>query len=283
MLPHSDIVDLLRLTLLIYNYDKEFKLEDDNNDIEGFISKMVKNDEFDNLQINDNRKQVLKDLANNVPSAKLVKYFNNKETDLQCGVSISEEKKRICIIFRGSESITDWKHDLQITKHLLNEDTNIKVHSGFYNQLMSVYEELLDCVIEHIKKHKDYDIYVSGHSLGGALCTLFGYMLSENTENMVNVVSFASPRVGNYNWKNDFNNKKNLLHYRVTNKRDIVTAFPLYRYYHVGQHICLHSDTFKNFGIDYVKSWYEETFFTCWSASEHDCELYYKRIQDNVW
>ena len=36
-------------------------------------------------------------------------------------VSISETKKRISVIFRGSESVKDWYYDLYIFKQLLDE------------------------------------------------------------------------------------------------------------------------------------------------------------------
>ena len=97
------------------------------------------------------------------------------------------------------------------------------------------------------------------------------------------VVSFASPRVGNYAWKKSFEEQTNLTHYRITNKRDIVTAFPIYKYYHVGINIQLSNNKYKLCEDSSNKKWYEETIFTCWNPYEHFCDLYYKRLTDNTW
>ena len=177
----------------------------------------------------------------------------------------------------------DWYYDLMVNKHKLND--NICVHSGFYTQLTTnnVYDELVKNINIILEEHPDYAIYVTGHSLGGALSTLFGYMLAKQIVNNVTVVSYASPRVGNYAWKKSFDETDNLSHYRITNKRDIVTAFPIYKYYHVGTNIQLSDEKYKIYNDSSVKKWYAETFFTCWSASEHNCELYYTRMNDNTW
>jgi predicted lipase len=159
------------------------------------------------------------------------------------------------------------------------------VHSGFHRQLTTndVHEELIKNIKDILKENPDYSIYITGHSLGGALSTLFGYILSREIENNIVVVSYASPRVGNYSWKQSFESKENLKHYRITNKRDIVTAFPMYKYHHVGKHIQLSNNKFLTFENCDNKKWYEESIFTCWSPSEHNCELYYKRMNNNIW
>ena len=282
-ISHHVMLDLLRATLLVYNYGKNFSVKNKEENIETFVSELKESGELDKLNIDSMKKEILVEIANNVPTGKLHKFINDPDTDIQVGITISEGKKRITVVFRGSESMLDWYYDLMIFKHKIKE--NISVHSGFYKQLTSngVYEELLSNVKTILEEHPDFDIYVTGHSLGGALSTLFGYMLANSIENNVNIVSYASPRVGNYAWKKSFEETKNLIHYRITNKRDIVTAFPLYKYHHVGIHIELSNEEYKIFENNDNKSWYEETIFSCWSPSEHNCELYYKRMNDNIW
>ena len=68
-------------------------------------------------------------------------------------------------------------------------------------------------------------MFITGHSVGGALAALFGYFLSSDfLAKDINVVSFGSPYVGNYAFKCDFENRPNLIHHRVTNRNDIITA-----------------------------------------------------------
>jgi len=282
-ISHHTMMDLLRATLLVYNYGENFELENKEETVEEFVSELKEGHEFENLEMDSVKKKVLVEISDNVPTGKLYKFINDPETDIQVGIAVSEGKKRITVVFRGSESMLDWYYDLMVFKQQLKD--NIYVHSGFYTQLTSnfVYEELVKNINLILEEHPDYDIYVTGHSLGGALSTLFGYMLASRVVNNVNVVSFASPRVGNYEWKKSFEETTNLTHYRVTNKRDIVTAFPFYKYYHVGTNIQLSDEKYKIYKDDSVRKWYSETFFTCWSPSEHNCELYYKRMNDNIW
>ena len=282
-LSYATAVDLLRITLLVYNYGKEFSLVKNDDTVESFVDGLKKNGNFEQLHLNETRRKVLSDIAYNVPTGKLAKFINDETTDIQVGVTLCENKRRICVVFRGSESSSDWYYDLLIMKHKLSDD--IKVHSGFYKQLTknNVYDNIVSEVKKILDIHPDFSIYITGHSLGGALSTLFGYMLSNEIDNKITIVSFASPRVGNYEWKQAFEAKANLTHYRVTNNRDIVTAFPLYRYHHVGHNIRLFDDKYNLIESSAKRSWYEETIFTCWRVSEHDCELYYNRLASTEW
>lgn len=282
-ISYTTVVDLLRMTLLVYNYDKDIKLINADDTVEAFVDGLKNKGEFEQLHLNETRKKVLEDIAYNVPSGKLVKFIQDETTDVQVGITICESKRRVCVVFRGSESKSDWYYDLLIMKHKLTD--KIGVHTGFYKQLTesNVYEQIVSEIKNLLDKHPDFAIYITGHSLGGALSTLCGYMLSTEIENHINVVSFASPRVGNSAWKQAFNSKTNLTHFRVTNNRDIVTAFPIYRYYHVGHNIRLLSENYKIVTQDTPRKCCEETFFTCWRISEHDCELYYNRLTKTEW
>jgi hypothetical protein len=279
-LPHI-MLDMLRITTLVYEYGNKIVVDDNNMNIEEFVSKMKDSGELDKIDINDNLKNMMVEISNCVPTGKIYKFISDPDTDVQVCITTCDCKKRVCIVFRGSESKTDWYYDLLITKYNLTDE--IRVHKGFHTQLNSnkIYDELLTDIQIILKQNPDYEIYVTGHSAGAALSTLFGYLLSHIIENLVTIVSFASPRVGNYAWKKSFENTLNLRHYRITNKRDIITAFPLYRYYHVGKNIELSDNTFILFENSDNKKWYEETILTCWSIAEHSCELYYKRCNIN--
>ena len=55
-----------------------------------------------------------------------------------------------------------------------------KVHFGFYRQIMAnnFMLHLSTLVEEQIKLHPDYEWELTGHSAGGAQCTLVGYLLA---------------------------------------------------------------------------------------------------------
>ena len=108
-------------------------------------------------------------------------------------------------------------------------------------------------------------------------------MLSNEIKQNITVVSFASPRVGNYDWKKTFDAKSNLDHYRITNNNDIVTAFPSILYYHVGNNIRLERNNTASFLYNYSYSWWDYSIFKCYSPSDHFCEEYYKYLCEDKW
>ena len=228
IISHDNVVELLRITILVYNYGKTFTIEDENETIETFVNKLIKNGTTDKIGLSDTRKSILLDVAKNTPSGKVHTFISNAESDVQVGVTINKTDKRICVVFRGSESTKDWFYDLKIQKHNLKD--NIWVHSGFYQQLYEngVYDKILTSVKQIVDEHPDFSLYVTGHSLGAALATLCGFMFSQEFKNQITVVSFASPRVGDAEWKNAFEKQHNLVHYRIANKFINVATLFLY-------------------------------------------------------
>lgn len=275
IISHDDTIGLLCLTMLVYDYGKKFTINP-NETLETFINNANVKD------LSDSKTSALDLLCKRSPQGIARLFVNNDETDLQAGITISEEKEKIYVVFRGSESITDWLYDLRVSKKDL--DNGVKVHSGFYNQLKNnhSYEKIIREIknILSEKKYNHYQIYVTGHSLGAALATLFGYFLADEIINDITVVSFASPRVGNYKFREHFDKKQNLSHYRIVNNRDIVTVCPTWYYYHVGKCICL-EDNDVILTKNYPK--YERSIFNCWSVKEHSCDMYYSRLLENKW
>jgi predicted lipase len=306
-IDHCVLLDLLRITLLIYDFGKTFAVKEaakvtdadaaPTATIEEFVNQLQQQEQeqeqtggagADSPTIFGGvRRRALGEMAKNAPKARVHLFVDDENTDVQAAVTVAEGQKRICVVFRGSESRSDWYYDLMLFKRRLPHlgHSDVSVHSGFHTQLTEggTYNNIAASVRELLDENPDFSVYVTGHSLGGALSTLFGFMFSHEVSVPVVVASFASPRVGNYKWKEAFEAKPNLYHYRVTNKRDVVTAFPVYRYYHVGDNIQLADTERKCFARNVARGWFDESIFTCWSPSEHDCELYYKRLTNNTW
>ncbi len=279
-ISHDIVCDLLGLTMLIYDYNKKFIL-DKNETIEEFLNSFQKNNELLE-ELTDARKNVILDLSDTSSKGKVEEFISEIETDLQVGITTSEKNKRISIIFRGSESKKDWMHDLNIVKYELEK--NVYVHSGFFNQLHknNVFEKILNKTKELIENNPEYSVYITGHSLGAALSTLCGYQLSNEITDKITVVNFASPRIGNMNFKNKCNNKDNLCIYRITNDRDIVTATPMINFKHVGTNIRITEnkiDLYKNNSYP----WWSYSLWYCWRISDHNVDLYYERLVKHKW
>ena len=280
MITHSQVLEIVALPMLVYDYSKSFKL-DKNQTIEGFLGSTT--DVLEKLS--PARQEVLKNIKDYAPHGKVIEFISDEDTDLQVAITVSEKTKRISIVFRGSESKSDWYYDLQVFKRKLHDD--VYVHKGFWNQLHinNNYEKIKQKVDELLSKeeNKDYEVIVTGHSLGAALSTLFGYEYSKEIPQKVTVVSFASPRVGDGGWRDAFDAQDNLTHYRVSNNRDVVTAAPMFWYKHVGVNIHLSkskTEIFENYSYN---TWWKYSLFNCFSVGDHDIDLYYQNLKKNPW
>ena len=76
---------------------------------------------------------------------------------------------------------------------LANKFGDLKVHSGFHKEYLRYREQ----VLSQTQKHPNKRIYVSGHSLGGALASLTSLDIVAQTGRDVTLVTFGAPRVGN--------------------------------------------------------------------------------------
>jgi Lipase (class 3)/C2 domain len=113
-------------------------------------------------------------------------------------------------------------------------------HSGFYKAYKAVQAEVIQ-IVDAITagEAKEWSIFVTGHSLGGALSTLGAYELATRRQwkggkpKVVNY-SYGSPRVGNRVFAYSFN-KAVPNAWRVVNNNDAVALVPrLVGYAHVG-------------------------------------------------
>ena len=165
---------------------------------------------------------------------------NADKYDTQAAV-LSNSKVTI-VVFRGSETITDWINDFtfQLQAAPGSWGRGVRVHKGFANALHTVYLQIKQAVANSNKP-----VYVTGHSLGGALATLCAYRLQKvDGIHVSGVYTFGAPRVGNSEFKEEYN--KILLEetFRWVNKYDTTPQVPNYgpgvvalptTYYHVGQ------------------------------------------------
>lgn len=179
--------------------------------------------------------------------------------ELVYAVGINPNAKRITVAFRGSTTKSDFLTDAKIdmvsvpdpevyatkpneTSKGNKVESDICIHEGFYTYLFGSEkngESKYDEIMTHVQKLYDskpeykneYKLYVTGHSLGGALATLFGFYASASdiVPGPVTVVSVASPRVGNLQFAacfTEYESRGKLRHLRIANHRDPVTLGP---------------------------------------------------------
>lgn len=248
-IPWEDTYDMAKLMYLVYGYMKKWKINNKSEFVNYFTHNTV-----EPLSKNDDK--LLCELTEKYPRGKVLKYYTNK-LDLQCVIGENPRKKRYDIVFRGTDSFYDCFWDLYICKKELHH--GVSVHRGFYNQLFSdnVYNEIQEYLHELLNENPDWSVYICGHSAAGADSIIASYLLSKEFPNTVfNVFAFASPKVGNKKFKEAYNSNPNLNLLRICYNRDIITAFPTFFYYHVGNNLWYDSAT---------DTWYYYTKLTTFS------------------
>jgi Lipase (class 3) len=115
-------------------------------------------------------------------------FINHDSTGGCCSVYRSLERKVIVISFRGTCVPKDLVTDLSLAQDawVSGEDVTVegvaKVHSGFRKSMNSIsrrLKELILAIPAPGESIEDYAMYVTGHSLGGALATLFTLDIAE--------------------------------------------------------------------------------------------------------
>ena len=105
------------------------------------------------------------------------------------------------------------------------------VHSGFYGALKSVLPRILTLVGMLTAEGTGWTVYVTGHSLGGALATLMSWEIEALRErdlpsvSQVVLYNFGSPRVGNTAFSRTFNAAISTA-FRIVNNEDVVGRVP---------------------------------------------------------
>lgn len=146
------------------------------------------------------------------------------------------------VAFRGSSNIHNWLDNIQFSHIQPYVDKSISVEKGFYTLFNTLRPDVYDIIKPLSDYYETRNIIVTGHSLGGALATLFTFdnYLSEfpYSYNIHSLVTFGSPRVGNHEFVNKFATF-NVYSRRVTHYRDIVPHVPenMLGYYHIPNEI----------------------------------------------
>jgi triacylglycerol lipase len=125
---------------------------------------------------------------------------------------VATNAKHIVVAFRGTESPTtidglkDWLLNdavnllIQPTGPLASEFVGAGVgarwHMGFISAISAVWDEVQARVNDEVEKD-DRPVWVTGHSLGGAMALLGGWLLNRNGISVHQIYTYGAPMVGN--------------------------------------------------------------------------------------
>ncbi len=137
--------------------------------------------------------------------AKLISVGNTQ-------VYVGQNDQVIVVAFRGSQSpatfdgLKDWlltnAYDLlilpegQIGTDFAAAGVGARFHSGFMQALADIWEPLL-AAVDGAMQQKERPLWVTGHSLGGALALLASWRFQRQFLTVHRVYTFGSPMIGN--------------------------------------------------------------------------------------
>ena len=175
--------------------------------------------EYIDLRIGDEpvRPDGLVRLEENLGKAgfELIETFNNGGT--QAFLAKRAADKVAVLSFRGTEA-DSWKDVLTDLKfRFYKGEHGVKVHRGFRDAFNMVGDSVKSTVDE---KTEGYTLYITGHSLGGALAIIATKELERDS--LAACYTFGSPRVGN----EELGEEIRAPIYRIVNAADGVPRVP---------------------------------------------------------
>jgi hypothetical protein len=141
---------------------------------------------------------------------------------------IARRDSVVVVAFRGTEPIKadDWLSDVNYHQRSLAERIPGRVHGGFANALGEIVSPLAEAVAEMASGHGTR-IFLTGHSLGGALAVLAAALFHFSSGGRIaGVFTYGQPRVGDPDFCAAFNEVLGPVTYRYVNDLDIVPHVP---------------------------------------------------------
>jgi triacylglycerol lipase len=156
-------------------------------------------------------------------------------------VYVAENDQAIVIAFRGSEAPTtldglkDWLltnannylilPEGQIGTEFAAAGVGARFHRGFLEALAMVWEALFAAVDQALKA-KERPLWVTGHSLGGALALLAAWRFNRNFLSVNEIITFGAPMIGNDTAAKAFEQEFSGKIFRYVDLEDVVPHLP---------------------------------------------------------
>ena len=159
----------------------------------------------------------------------LVKFFDRQGTQAY----LAKNDQTCLLAFRGTQPnmLRDWLYDLDA--HQVNGPVG-KVHEGFLCALHYIWLDLWNTLQ---KERGIRSLWITGHSLGGALAVLATAKLRfEKAQPVSGLYTYGQPRVGDFEFSSRFDQGFGANTFRFVNFQDIVPRVPLrnMNYYDLG-------------------------------------------------
>lgn len=169
------------------------------------------------------------------------KWFEDLSAFLAVGTAFD------VLCFRGTEKPRDWMDDLRSTpvdfSWLWPTLPELgQIHAGFGHALRDAWGQIIAEVIPNQMK----PLYITGHSLGGALAALTGAVLavSRATPRRVSgIYTFGQPRIGLHAFASNYDRLLGGKTFRFIQKSDLVPRVPFRAFDYADHSLMIHFGT----------------------------------------
>lgn len=172
--------------------------------------------------------------ARQSPQFKVLDGLQNKHKCHDAQVLMTHKDNSMYLAFRGSSSAADFKDVLNVKP--LQTEYGI-VHSGFFDQYLSLQKELTNNIQEQIENKTISTIYFTGHSLGGSVALISAVFLKQMLPPPVKVHCYAygSPTTADKTFLNTAYDMCTSM-YMFNMQNDIIPKIILHPTLHIASH-----------------------------------------------
>jgi hypothetical protein len=144
------------------------------------------------------------------------------------------------IVFRGTDAseVSDWLVDL-------NERTVRTPHGPMHRGFSKAYEQLKPQINKTLVQNPPKRLWITGHSLGGALALVCAHDLSESGQFIYGVITFGQPMIATEQLAKYLHKQLSRRYAHYANDDDIVTRVPPPPYSHCGSLVWFTKDGIK--------------------------------------
>lgn len=211
---------------------------------------------YKSVSVQDDRpdeEAILNSLKTDDP--RFIKVFGVNNNSAQA--ALIEHEDYYCVAFRGTDEIADWLDNINA---ILVDEPYGEFHRGFLNSVDDVWEPLITELREW-RWNSPKPLMLTGHSLGGAMASIFTFRLLEMDIPFRSVYTFGQPRAMSDDTAEEFNEMCKQRYFRFHNNNDLVTRVParIAGYSHVGTYLYIsdEKEIYENPGfwfrfMDYV-------------------------------
>lgn len=155
--------------------------------------------------------------------------YDIRHEDLSVEGFIAQDNEKVIVAFAGTKDLEDWKNNAKTWSEPIDDPScgkQIRFHKGFYETSKEVLKQNNAGLIAHLVElqKQGKKVYVTGHSLGGAMASITAYYLktSETPIELAGVYTYGQPYTGDDDFQGCYDEKLKEQTFRFVTDKDVI-------------------------------------------------------------